>query len=323
MGKKKQKRKRYDQDLTLTETQAKRMKFGDERDFRARSNETQVGHKSGYHESAVTTDTFNFLSKAVDLGTGKHRLSTANSKSFFNKHSGGKVYTKSLEYVLGAADQYRTDTARTALSASEGLAAGHTGSGLSTKNQADAHDLLRKSVMGILVTDPSSEPGLSQASVNTLFAAITVTSVAPAELARTIKGTLKDKEAGAEWEAKRNEAKLRVDELQDDLNDDEKRFVRRKSRSFLKSTQSEDEPTRRLKRKRARSPLRDPEYSVAGEEITGGGYKRKLEKKRKASLAPPKKVSAQGFYATEPFRAKRRNKPTGQSSGKKKKFTLL
>ena len=323
MGKKNRKRKRYSQDLTLTENQAKRMKFGDDSHFRARSNETQVGHKSGYHESAVTTDTFNFLSKAADLGTGEHQLSTTNSKSFFNKYSGDKVYSKNLGFVLSAADQYRTDTARTALSAPEGLAAGHTGSGLSTKNQAAAHDLLRKSVMDILVTDPSSEPGLSQASVNTLFAAITVTSIAPAELARTIKGTLKDKEAGAEWEAKRNEAKLRVDDLYDNLKDKEKRFVRRKSRSFLESTQPEDEQDRRLKRKRARSPLRAPEYSVTGEEIVGGSYDRKLEKKSKASLKPPKGVLADGFYATEPFRAKRRDKPTGQSSGKKKKFTLV
>ena len=59
---------------------------------------------------------------------------------------------KNLEPVVRASDGTRTDTARTVLSVpgKSGAVAGHSGSGIKTTGQAQAHDALHHQTMRVL-----------------------------------------------------------------------------------------------------------------------------------------------------------------------------
>lgn len=317
------KKARYNsaQDLTLTAAQAAAGGFrpmslnGGE--FRVASNPTLANYSSGYHEASVTTDTFIFLRGATDNKNGTHTLpGTVPKGSFFTPYGGTVVHSDNLNYVLKYADGFRTDTAQTILSAPVGLAAGHSGSGTDTTGQSAAHDLLRKKIMDILVLPPTTTKGLTERSVATLLASITVTSMAPAEIARKITGGTATLKAGdtarAQWEAKRNEAKRRVQEMFDTLTPDEKAFVHAHGDDFMDSTQSGLTPKpRRIPSLRATSPERDINGGdLTLGEVAGGGYLAGAAAATPtlALKAPPELTALTdlGPSVTEPFRGLRR-----------------
>lgn len=279
------------------------------RDFRARSNLTLGGYKSGYHESAVTTDTYNFLREAKENKDGTHTLPTAPKISFFAKFNGKKVFSSTLETVLELADSYRTDTAQTILSAPEGRAAGHSGSGIDLTGQSAAHDLLRQKAMDILQIDPKTTKGINKKSIATLFASITVTSMAPGEIARTVTGgtkSLKAESAKETWEERRNEAKRRVEAHFAALTPDERSFVNQHAISFMESTQVKVRQNRRNIPSLGRSPrATSPERDTRGggiNEVQGGKYLL-----NPSNIAPTLSAEAEtsGLYFTQPFRADR------------------
>jgi hypothetical protein len=301
------KKYQLDDDKTLTKLQQKNKRFGSANNFRSPSNPTLNNHSSGYHESAVTTDFFNLLDEAKDNNNGTHNVLGKGSNPLFKTQItiNSDVYHK----VVAAADPFRTDTARTLLSGKNGMAAGHSGSGMDQKGQADAHDLLREAVIRVLQL-PGTTKGLSQKSVTALFGAITITSMAPAELAEKVTGTLKDKKAGAEWERNRNESKARLDNIIDtQLSPDEKKFVIAQSSLFMNSTQPSRNVSRKMdtNRQRASSPFRE-ENSKTVTKFSGGSY---LDPTKsiipEPSRSAPTNTSEWGFYLTEPFRAPRQN----------------
>ncbi len=299
-------------DPTLRRTQADTGYFSKypRRNFRAPSNPTLDGYSSGYHESAVTTDTYKFLSEARNNGNGTHTLPDAPKNSFWGKYTGERVDSKVLEYILEFADGFRTDTAQTILSGPEGLAAGHSGSNIDTTGQSAAHDLLRESIIKLLKTDPKKTPGFTEKSVATILASITVTSIAPGELARNVKGgsrSLKAKNVKLNYETNRTEAKRRVEAIYGTLNRVEARFADLHIQEFMDSTQQEGVPQndRRVRPSlRATSPERDTS-SIKPNEVAGRGYL-----SSSPTLAPlkrpPSKLRDIGMYITEPFRALRR-----------------
>ena len=151
-----------DEDSALTQKQAEKGAFKSESDFRYKSNWVRSGdYRTGYHESYITTDAFNYLSGAIPVNGDQYELPEAknSSSSFFAKYKGDLVPKSVLDKMLKVCDTFRTDTARTVLSAREGRAAGHSGSKLRLTGQKDAHDLLRQSIMDVLKVDPNSEEG--------------------------------------------------------------------------------------------------------------------------------------------------------------------
>lgn len=317
------KRPRYEagNDPTLTKGQAKARGFrplawqsgpngGDGDDFRYNSNSTKGNYSSGYHESAVMTDTFGFLRAAQPTGKGAYKLpGQAPQGSFFEDYTGMVVSGQVLEWVLKHADGFRTDTAQTILSAPKGLAAAHSGSELDTTGQSAAHDLLRAAIMQVLSLDPQKTKGLTERAVVVLMASMTVSSMAPSEIARKITGGTKSLKAGTPakqgWEAYRNEAKRRVHEMLGQLTPDEQGFVEHHGRAFLDSTQAGVSTNRRIIQSlTATSPERDDEDEVPGE-VAGGDYA-KAPKLTLASKALPANLGEYGVMATETFRGSRR-----------------
>ena len=291
--------------------------------FRSPSNPTLQGYRSGYHEAALTTDTWNFLKKAQPqyshsgppTHTDKHRLpGSAPQNSYFEQWTGQWVYSKTLEWVLRAGDGFRTDTAQTIISAEEGLPAGHTGSDLSLTRQSEAHDLLRAKIMELLRVDPKTV-GLTEASIHVIMGAMTVASIAPGEIARKLAGGTASLKAGKpakkKWEENRTEAKLRVRESFDLLTPDEQAFTNAHARSFLDSTQ-ENVPSLKRRRMgpRATSPLRETAISLASPgEVAGGGYlatEPSLQARKATPMSKPgRPLAGMGMFVTESLRGER------------------
>lgn len=277
-------------------------------DVRAQSNLTLQNHNSGYHESVLTTDGMTLLHESTNsTTTGMLIPPNSASSAGWAGLKGKNFYEENKNTILKIADGFRTDTARTILSAPDGKAAGHSGSGMSLTGQADAHDLLRKAVVKLLFSDPKNTPGLSKRSIACVFGAITIASMAPGELARTVTGTLKDPTASSDWEQRRNEAKFRHDAMMNQLNHTEQTFVRTHAADFLTSTQiSAHPPTRTLAPGKATSEARDdtPPPTAPKGTINGRNYDQSFT--GSVSLSPPDKVEHWGYYLTEPFRALRR-----------------
>lgn len=278
--------------------------------FRTPSNKTLSGYSTGYHEAAVTTDTFKFLRDAKLNKDGTQTLpKNAPKNSFWKKFTKQKVNSKNTEFILNKADGFRTDTARTILSAPGGRAAGHSGSGLNTEGQAAAHDLLRKAVWELLKVPPKTK-GFSERSVALILASITVTSIAPGEIARTVKGGTGSLKAGdiakKNYEANRTETKRRVEYLYNALTPQEQQFVDMHVRLFMDRTQ-EGVPVnkrRKIPPKRATSPERGRGIIVPGE-VAGSGYLKPSPLLKPLKL-PPIVESSTAMYVTEHMRDVRR-----------------
>lgn len=270
-------------DLTLTAKQIMSDLFGDPGKFRYPSNPTILGHSSGYHESVLTTDNYFFFRNAVDNKDGTSSLRALESyNAIFRRYNKVAVDSKLLNIVMEIGDKFRTDTARTILSNQKGTASGHAGSGTDTHGQAEAHDLLRNAVMSILTKAPSNAKGVTKRSIIGIFASITITSMAPGELAKGLhfQNELKDFAARRTWEHDRNNAKLLLDKYMATLDNDEKEFVLQHASNFMDSTKPAIANVgqtggrgRTLNdsggRQRARSPLRDGvsfeyDYSLEG-----------------------------------------------------------
>ncbi|MEM7182073.1 MAG: hypothetical protein AAF518_14240 [Spirochaetota bacterium] len=304
------KKRKYDSafDATLTQGQATASGFRPNAleggTFRYPSNPTLAGYNSGYHEAAVTTDTFKFLRAAKNLGNGEHRLPTkVSNRSYFYPYRGKIVDSSILQDILALADGYRTDTAQTILSGPNATAAGHTHSNLKTTGQSKAHDLLRKAIIDLLETPPGTA-GFSKRAIGTLFGTITVTSMAPGEVARRIQGgtaSLRNQSEIPSWEERRNNAKRRVHDMYQPLNSQEKEFVRQGSRRFMDSL---GDPNRRLRKKRATSPERNTKTVISGE--VGGGKYLKKQPKSGPSLKRPSNEKDNALFMTQDFRAERR-----------------
>ena len=275
-------------------------------DFRFRSNPTTVGVSSGYHEAAVTTDTFTFFRNADDQGDGTAELPSTANTAPLQALQGAIVDKSVLDFLLGAADGFRTDTALTILSAPDGEPAGHSGSGISQSGQSAAHDLVREACARIL-QDPETAKVTPQA-VTVALGAYVVGSIAPGEVARLVStDTLKaGPTAIATWEQRRNEAKARVEGLFATLSDDEKTYVQRHSQAFLTSA----DPTGGRHLGQNATPARKRATSLPrletnhGTEVSGGKYDQ--TRAHEASTAPPlASASDVGVYVTQPFRLDR------------------
>lgn len=306
-------------DLNLTRSQVNQEGFRDARagDFRFPSNSVispagKVEYKSGYHESAMPTDTVIFLRGATDNKNGTHTLpKSVGSGSFWTGYISRVVSSKILNYLLDLADGFRTDTAQTILSAPEGKAAGHSGSGVYTGGQSSAHDLLRAGVARMLDLAVNT-PGLTRESLATYFASLTVTSMAPAVIARTVLGGTANLKAGdgakLEYEQNRNEMKRRTEAIFKALTPNEQAFVKLYSQEFLNSTQiGVDKSCRRhIPNERSTSPERDAHASHK-KEVDGGGYS-KLSAQTSPTKSAPVDVQHTGMYVTEPVRGRRRER---------------
>lgn len=259
----------------------------------------------GFHEAAITTDTFFILRKATKA-KGVFPDVTRRA-SFFYEYSNKKFPTSTLKILLEVADGYRFHTVRVILSAPGGLAAGHSGSKLAQMLQDAAHNLLRAAVMRLLELPPNTK-GLTLHSIIYLFGAIAVTSIAPGVIARKMKGktaTLSDAAAKVTYEEDRNEMKRRVEAFGEGLTDDEKAFARGQSRKYLASTQENiTKPPRGMSSGRSTSPERKTDVVVKGE-VAGGEYvgpATSLNPKR----SPPKNIKQVSLYMTEGGRVRKR-----------------
>ena len=141
--------------------------------FRSPSNPTKRGFKSGYHEAYVVTDATKLLSQRKKSGKGFAELPKSSGGSW-KKHSGAKIREQNVRPALEAGDGARTDTSRTILSAPGGKVAGHTGSGVKTTGQAEAHNLLRDQSVRAL-----ADPKLSPEAQGVVAGLTTLWSIAP------------------------------------------------------------------------------------------------------------------------------------------------
>lgn len=311
---------------TLTDTQSRRgtiqtpSSLGQGK-LRAKSAMTRAGYSTGYHESVVTHDMYEALMQAKDNGDGTHTLPQQPRRS---PHAGAIVDSGVLQHLKDHADGFRTDTALTILTGRGGSPAGHSGSGLSLKGQAGAHDLLREAVVGLAKKPAPADPGkYSEKALLTVGGSITVTSMAPGEVARDITGGTTSLNAGpgakARWEEARTEVKRRVEALRAGLTPAEQTWVDQHARQFMKSTQKPAQPslmatgspasqrqsrsaTRSIPRGRASSPERKP--TKLGNEVSGGPYDPTPSRKKLVSPTEPvpAKVADIPLWLTAPFR---------------------
>ncbi len=276
-------------------------------DFRFRSNPTKAGISSGYHEAAVTTDNFVFFRDAVDQGDGTAQLPSSANTAPLQALQGLVVDKTVLDFLLAAADGFRTDTAMTIMSAPGGQAAGHSGSGVTQSGQGPAHDLVRQACSRIL-QDPASAT-VSRQAVTVAIGAYVVGSIAPGEIARLVP--TQNLKAGpgaiATWEARRNQAKARVEGLFATLSDDEQAYVQRHSQAYLSSV----DPTggRHLGQtskpglKRATSlPRLETNH---GAQVSGGKYDAARGNEAVPAPADFGSASDVGLYVTQTFRLDR------------------
>jgi hypothetical protein len=296
----------YDVNLDSTLRDIQRDIFADSPyNFRSPSNPTTLLFSTGYHESVVTTDMFTYLQKTTELKGDRAQLSNSTKSKIIGAYTGKIVSKTIVESLKALGDGFRTDTAQTILSGPNGTAAGHSGSNLSTTGQASAHDLLRKKVLDILEHTESETKGYSEKALATLMGAITVASIAPATVARSIEdsGKLKDFSAPERWEKDRNEMKARVNASFVELTDDEKLFVLQHTQSFMESIK---DTNREMDKEKPFSPERDVNYKDSGKTIMGGGYTDKLVGRPK--LEPPSSVREYGYYFTQVKRLARPQK---------------
>jgi hypothetical protein len=209
--------------------------------------------------------------------------------------------------MIRFADRYRTDTAQTIMSREGGRAAGHSGSGLSLVGQAEAHNLLRAKIIDLLTLTFGMD-GYTERSLDVVLGSITVTSMAPGVVARTIKGGTSSLKAGAtkkkEYERNRNKAKLRLAEMHAQLSPLEREFAENHARDFLESTQRGITPEREIWLGMPASPLRDE--SEVYDEVAGLLYLHP-QPSLAADILPPAATSrGSGFYISEPFKNDRR-----------------
>lgn|GEM_PF-423593 len=279
--------------------------------FRSPSNPTTAGISSGYHEAALTTDTFDFLRNATPAGPGQSRLPSSAGSKPLKAVQNAVVDTRVRDVLLQAADGFRSDTAATILSAPGGQAAGHSGSGVAQSGQSAAHDLLRDACLRIL-QDPQSAQ-VSEQAITVALGAYVVGSIAPGEVARLVTtATLK---AGADairtWEQRRNDAKERVESLFATLSDAEQDYVQRHSQAFLTAAdgnggrhlgQKVTKGGTRLKRATSMPRL----VTNHGSEVSGGGYDEQAAW-QPAATGPRNFASSSdtGLYVTQPFRLER------------------
>lgn len=237
----------------------------EENDFRFPSNPTKSGHSSGYHESFLPTDAMRFLSRRKVNTDGTATMPAWTGNSVLPKYSGSKILESNVRAVAEASDGARTDTAQTVLSAPGGKPAGHTGSGVKTTGQAEAHDYLRHQGMRAL-----QEPAMTSGVAGTVAGAITVMSVAPGQVASTAQnaGNLKDVQSRAGYEERRNEAKRKLSQHFDTLPQAQQQVVMKLAKQGMGDLKDSG---RRLLPDRPHSPLRDP-TGVSGAPLSGGGY---------------------------------------------------
>ncbi|BDU22434.1 hypothetical protein [Dyella sp. GSA-30] len=312
------KQRRYEAryDRTLTASQGKAGSFRDnvvdsvstgksitKGAFRSPSNPTRRGFSSGYHESYLVTDAVDQLSRRKVGNKQGFSSLPKNTRGYWKKHSGAKFPEKALRAALKAGDGARTDTARTILSAPRGGSAGHSGSGVHTGSQSQAHDLLRDQSIRAL-----SDPKISPEAQGVIAGLTTVWSIAPGKHASRVKNAakLKDSSAKSSWEEDRNEAKLRVRQSFRQLPKKDQKRVLKHEENFFKSL---GDTTRKRSRNEPGSPLRET-GSRKGNAIHGGDYFAKSSKSsssKRPRLDPPSKASPRdtALYITEPFRVKR------------------
>lgn len=328
---KKQKTYHASDDLTLTKTQAKsggfrpdvvssvvKRKTISEGSFRVASNPTKDGFSSGYHEAFVVTDMTPKLAQRK-LVPPKPPTTTAPSgppvppppvlsqmptmtSGFWKQYSGKSFPEKNVETLVQIGDGARTDTARTILSAPKGGVAGHSGSGVYTGGQPQAHDLVRTQSMNVL-----SDPLMTPEAATVIASATMVYSIAPGELASKATGAhrLKAKKAKDTWEADRNEAKERVEAMHSTLSTSDRAVVEKHMDRFVASL---GDSGRKRESGRATSPLRERTAPTSTKPIQGGGYDTSLTITGKPSEAPPTGSPAErSQYATAPFRVSRRS----------------
>ncbi|WP_335965393.1 hypothetical protein [Galbibacter sp. PAP.153] len=298
-----------EEDETLTNTQGKNEQFKSAKILDIRL----IKPFQGIPADITKLQLLPTLNQAKD---NKDRTRTLNlpagKNSYFNRYGSTIVVSDTLRIIRdNLADGYRTDTAMTVLSREKGLAAGHSGSNVSTKGQSEAHNLLRSMVMDVLTDDDINRLGLKEREdvVSAIFSSVVVTSIAPAETVRytfSNGATLKDKKGGEDYERNRNRLKERVDLQMDEIRSKNNKLIRKHVNKYLMSTQKDSmsSPLRSLDTERPHSPMRD-EGENSGYFIQGGKY---LTKKRKKTetLNPPKDRNLMGMYITGPFRAKRR-----------------
>ena len=183
-------------------------------DPRLRSYSANGWFCSGYHEVLPTNNL-----KQIDAAslTGNVILTTSAGSAY------PPVNSSTAKQYRTATEGARTDTASTILSGRDGSFAGHTGSGISTVGQADAHDLLRESHIEAMQTLTDSR------AMAVFIGALSVASMAPMETIKTVYTstlpTLKDTSAIPVWEQRRDEVKAIVKAGFDSLGATEKQQV--------------------------------------------------------------------------------------------------
>lgn len=293
-------------DRTLNEKQLLSGTFKSDTDFRHPSNDTLEGFSTGYHESAITTDLYNLYQNARDNQNETHTLNVTNKASIFARNNIQVVGSNVLKIFLEIADDYRTDTARTILSARNGEVAGHSGSSIRTTNQAQAHDLIREANIRLLEMEPTTTPGMTSNAIRVLFGSLTVSSIAPGVLAsEKAIGTLKDTKAAANWEERRNESKRRIASVFQELSDPEKDFVLSQLQKYMEAVQPADRSfIRKIDRNRATSPIRKTNKTLTSE-YQGGDYENDSFSDRQPKIKATLANNHLGAYLTQPFRTER------------------
>lgn len=285
----------YKSDLTLTQNQVKN-----------KGGAFQTTNKKGEIKYRLASNkTQNFDNSNKQIRSGYHEAFLITSE--FMKGS----KNENEKIVFEISDGFRTDTAQTILSAQNGKIAGHSGSGLSQENQKNAHDLLRS------VTDQISNDHrtLSPGVINVIGSAITVASIAPGILARTIKGGTSSLKAGKKaknnWEINRETAKNRTVDLFNQLTKVNKEIVLEYVKCYFDEINPTGSTPRLLAGKLPVSPRRNNILSNVKYEVQGGQYLGNSSKftfeNPKSTLKPNSEFV--GHYVTQPFRADRRTSP--------------
>jgi len=173
----------------------------------------------------VPTDVLKSLDGAKDNLDGTHTLFVTNKKSVLHTPAAGiKVDSAALRTVRKVGDTLRTDTAQTALSFNDG-GAGHSGSGLSTNNQPQAHDELRRTALKCMDVKPQA--GRTDRSITVALCAVAVSSIPPGTVAEAIGKIKKIKNTHAllDWEERRNAQKVKIGILYGKLTKSEQKYV--------------------------------------------------------------------------------------------------
>lgn len=275
-------------------------------DVRLDSRQTIGSYSTGAHE-VFPTSTYIILYKLLNSTKkrGQGSKTTVPNKAWAQGKGATDITTSNIQRMLEIALGFRTDTAQTLLVNLNSIAAAHSGSDINTKGQNDAHNLLRRALEGIV------KSASNQKTMSAFMGALTVTSMAPGQMADKLQGTkdLKDQEARSKWEKYRNEAKRRVVEVYDVLSPPEQKIVTTLSQKYLTSTQTTGGRKRQLATNRPVTPER---IETGGTNIKGGGYKKLNRKTQNEFLwlvkATPKDIRQMGAYVTQSFRTDKRTR---------------